>query len=201
MFSKYSILLSFYVVLPAVCQMGDHEGKEQNDLPPHVMNMKSPVLTPLQALDAFVVQEGFHVELVASEPLIVDPVSAIFDPDGSIWVVEMQSFMPDVDGNNELEPISRIVRLTDSDNDGVMDTSTVFLDDLVLPRSIALTHDGLLVIAPPDLLYCKDTSGDGMCDEVQKLANGFGGLDSVEHAGNGLIYGLDNIFHNSLIIY
>ena len=197
MFSKYSTLLSFYVVLPAVCQMGDHEGEEQNDLPPHVMNMKSPVLTPLQALDAFVVQEGFHVELVASEPLIVDPVSAIFDPDGSIWVVEMQSFMPDVDGNNELEPISRIVRLTDSDNDGVMDTSTVFLDDLVLPRSIALTHDGLLVIAPPDLLYCKDTSGDGMCDEVQKLANGFGGLDSVEHAGNGLIYGLDNIFHNS----
>ena len=65
MFSKYSILLSFYVVLPAVCQMGDHEGEEQNDLPPHVMNMKSPVLTPLQALDAFVVQESGRQKLAS----------------------------------------------------------------------------------------------------------------------------------------
>ena len=186
-------------LLSSTCygQNGDRKGEAQHDLPPRIMNMKSPVLTPEQALESFVVQDGFHVELVASEPLIIDPVSAIFDPDGSMWVVEMQSFMPDVDGNNELNPISRIVHLTDKDNDGVMDTSTVFLDNLILPRSIALSHDGLLVIAPPELLYCRDLNGDGSCDDIRIVTSGFGGLDSVEHAGNGLLYGLDNVIHNS----
>ena len=178
-------------------QMGDNEGEEQKELPSHIMNMNSPVLTPSQALESFVVQSGFHVELVAAEPLVVDPVAAVFAPDGSLWVVEMQSFMPDVDGNNELQPISRIVHLTDNNRDLIMDEATVFMDGLVLPRGIALTHDGLLLIAPPNLLYCRDTDGDGKCDDVQTLAGGFGGLDSVEHAGNGLMFGLDNNFHNS----
>ena len=177
--------------------MGDNEGEVQHDLPPYLMNMDSPVLSPTQALESFVLQDGFHIELVASEPMIEDPVAAIFAPDGSLWVVEMQSFMPDVDGNNELQPISRIVHLIDNNRDLIMDESIVFMDGLVLPRGIALTHDGLLLIAPPNLLYCRDTDGDGKCDDVRTLTSGFGGLDSVEHAGNGLIYGLDNTFHNS----
>ena len=178
-------------------QMGDNEGELQDDLPSHIMHMESPVLSPSQALESFVVQDGFYVELVASEPMIQDPVSAVFAPDGSLWVVEMQSFMPDVDGNNELEPISRIVHLTDTNSDGIMDESTIFMDGLVLPRSLAISHDGILLIAPPNLLYCRDTDGDGKCDDVQTLTGGFGGLDSIEHAGNGLQYGLDNLFHNS----
>ena len=36
-----------------------------------------------------------------------------------------------------------------------------------------------------------------MCDDVQILTAGFGGLDSIEHAGNGMLYGLDNTFQNS----
>jgi len=195
--SNRAIVFPFCCVSTTFAQMGDNEGEIQLDLPPHVMNMASPVLSPAQALESFVVQDGFHVELVASEPMIQDPVSAIFDPDGSIWVVEMQSFMPDVDGNNELQPISRIMHLMDTNSDGIMDESMVFMDGLILPRGIALTHDGLLLIAPPNLLYCRDTNDDGACDDVQTLAGGFGGLDSVEHAGNGLIYGLDNTFHNS----
>ena len=135
--NKISFLFLLYITSLSVAQMGDNEGEVQHDLPPHIMQMKSPVLSPMQALNSFVVQDGFHVELVASEPMIVDPVSAVFAPDGSLWVVEMQSFMPDVDGNNELEPISRIVHLTDTDGDGIMDESIVFLDELILPRSIA----------------------------------------------------------------
>ena len=102
----------------------------------------------------------------------------------------------DVDGNNEDMPISRVVRLVDVNSDGIMDESTVFLDKLVLPRAIALSHEGILLIAPPDLLYCRDTDGDGKCDNVKKVASGFSGLDSIEHAGNGMLYGLDNVFHN-----
>jgi mono/diheme cytochrome c family protein len=109
----------------------------------------------------------------------------------------MQSFMPDVDGNNELQPISRVVHLTDTNGDGVMDNSVVFLDNVVLPRAIALSHDGVLLVAPPNLLYCRDLDGDGKCDDTKILTGGFAGLDSIEYAGNGMIFGLDNTFHNS----
>jgi mono/diheme cytochrome c family protein/glucose/arabinose dehydrogenase len=201
LYSKNSktLFIVFLSTFQVVCfaQMGDNEGELQDDLPSHIMHMESPVLSPSQALESFVVQDGFYVELVASEPMIQDPVSAVFAPDGSLWVVEMQSFMPDVDGNNELEPISRIVHLTDTNSDGIMDESSVFMDGLVLPRSMALTHEGILLIAPPNLLYCRDIDGDGKCDDVQTLTGGLSGLDSVEHAGNGLMYGLDNLFHNS----
>ena len=195
--TKYITILSLSIVSLTFGQMGDNEGEVQEDLPHEIMYMDSPVLTPEQALNSFVLQDGFQIELVASEPMIQDPVAAQFAPDGSLWVVEMQSFMPDVDGNNELQPISRIVQLIDNDQDGIMDESAVFMDGLVLPRGIALTHEGLLVIVPPKLLYCRDTDGDGKADDIQSLADGFGGLDSIEHAGNGLIYGLDHTFHNS----
>jgi len=178
-------------------QMGDNEGEQQPDLPEHILNMESPVLSPEDALGSFQLQEGFEIQLVASEPMIEDPVACTFAPDGSLWVIEMQSFMPDVDGNNEDMPVSRVVRLVDVDGDGVMDESKVFLDNLVLPRAIALSHEGILLVAPPELLYCRDIDGDGVCDDIQKVATGFGGLDSIEHAGNGMLYGVDNVFHNS----
>ncbi|MCH2147187.1 MAG: HEAT repeat domain-containing protein [Phycisphaerales bacterium] len=181
----------------AYAQMGDNEGESQPDLPSHIINMESPVLSTQEAIRSFQLQDGFEIQLVASEPMIEDPVACTFAPDGSLWVIEMQSFMPDVDGNNEDMPISRVVRLVDVDGDGVMDESSVFLDNLVLPRAIAFAHDGVLLVAPPDLLYCKDTDGDGECDDIKKVASGFGGLDSIEHAGNGMLYGLDNVFHNS----
>ena len=45
---------------------------------------------------------------------------------------------------------------------GVMDDAEVFLDHLVLPRGIAPAFDGLLVIEPPNLVYCRDLDGDGL---------------------------------------
>ena len=196
---SYSIAIFTISVLTSslYAQMGDNEGELQPDLPSHIMNMESPVLSAEEAVSSFQLQEGFEIQLVASEPMIQDPVACVFAPDGSLWVIEMQSYMPDVDGNNEDMPISRVVRLVDVNSDGIMDESTVFLDKLVLPRAIALSHDGILLVAPPDLLYCRDTDGDGKCDDVKKVASGFSGLDSIEHAGNGMLYGLDNVFHNS----
>ena len=197
---QFSKFIPFFILLvssSSFAQMGDNEGEPQSELPDHMLYMDSPVLSPSEALEAFVVQDGFHVVLVASEPMIEDPVAAVFAPDGSLWVVEMQSFMPDVDGNNELQPISRIVHLIDTNRDLIMDEFVVFMEGLVLPRGIAISHDGILLIAPPNLLYCRDLDGDGKCDDVKTLTGGFGGLDSIEHAGNGLIFGLDNTFHNS----
>ncbi len=53
----------------------------------------SPALSPEDALKSFQVAPGFRVELVAAEPLVVDPVTFEFDPDGRIWAVEFRGWM------------------------------------------------------------------------------------------------------------
>src|SRR5204862_6949770 len=93
----------------------------------------APVLPPAEALKTFKVAAGFRLELVASEPLIHDPVAMQWDAEGRLWVVGMRGYMPDVDGKGEDAPVGEIVILEDTDGDGKYDKSTVFLDKLVLP--------------------------------------------------------------------
>lgn len=194
------LVLSIVLALaaPALAQRGDRQGEEQPELPADLVIPPAPPLSPAAALGTFRLAEpDFTIALAAAEPMIADPVAAVFDADGRLWVVEMQSYMPDIDGEGELAPTSRIVVLDDEDGDWVFDSATTFMDGLVLPRSVLPCYGGALVLAPPKLLFARDTDGDGAADEVRELLDGFGGLDNPEHAGNGLLYGLDNWIHFS----
>ena len=165
---------------------------------PRFRGVASPPLSPEQALSTFRLAEpGLAIRCVASEPLIEAPVAAQFDERGRLWVVEMVTYMPDVQGRGELERRNRVSVLSDSKGTGIFDTRTVFLDDLTLPRAVSPCFDGALVLEPPNLLFCRDTNGDGKADERIVLLSGFGGIESPEHAGNGLIRGMDNWYHLS----
>src|SRR5437867_4489924 len=126
-------------------QLGDRKGEEQLPLPPQLKAPPAPPLSPLDALQSFQIADGFHIELVACEPMVQDPVAISFDEDGRLWVVEMRGFMPTLDGGGETEPAGRISVLEDTDGDGRMDKSTVFLDKLVMPRAIAIVKGGALI--------------------------------------------------------
>ncbi len=143
-------------------------------------------------LSHFQVADGFRIELVASEPMVAAPVAMTFDEDGRLWVVEMDSFMPDIEGRGELAPVNRIVILEDENGDGVMDKSTPFLQGLILPRAVMPCYGGALVLEPPTLYFCPDADRDGRADSKIQVLTGFAGLESPEHAGNGLMYGIDN---------
>ncbi len=151
-----------------------------------------PFLTGEQEIAAFKLPKGFHVQLVAAEPMVQHPVAIAFDPDGRLWVCEMRGYMPNAAGTGENEPNGRISVLEDTNGDGKMDKSTVFLDGLVLPRAIGLARDGILVAVPPKLLFCRDTNRDGKCDEQTVVATDYGDGRQPEHQANGLMYGLDN---------
>ena len=130
----------------------------------------APPLSPADALQTFHLPPGYRLELVASEPMVVDPVWMDQDPDGRLWVVEMRGFMPNFEGTGEDAPVGQVVVLEDTDDDGRMDKRTVFLDGLVLPRTVKVLEHGVLVIAPPHLLLARDTNGDLKADTARCCA-------------------------------
>jgi mono/diheme cytochrome c family protein/glucose/arabinose dehydrogenase len=153
----------------------------------------SPALTPEQELATFHLAPGYRIELVASEPLVQDPVAIDWAPDGRLWVVEMPGFMPDIAAAGEHEPVGRIVVLEDTNRDGRMDRRTVFADGLVLARSVKVLDQGVLVAAPPDLWLMRDTDGDLRMDTKTRVSGQFGQREvDVENNANGFDWGLDN---------
>jgi putative membrane-bound dehydrogenase-like protein len=145
--------------------------------------LKSP-LAPDEALKTIRVPAGFAVELVAAEPHVMDPVAIAWDADGRLWVVEMGDYP---DG----EPGGKVKVLDDTDGDGRMDRSTVFVDRLPFPTGVFPWQGGVFVTAAPDLLYLKDTNGDGKADERWVVFTGFG-EGNQQHRVNGLTWGIDN---------
>ncbi len=156
----------------------------------------SPFLSVKEALESFEVAPGFRVECVAAEPLVVDPVMFEFDPDGRMWVVEFRGWMLDIEGTGEADPIGQVVVLEDTDGDSFMDKSTVFLDRLVMPRTVSFVQGGVLIAEPPHLWFCEDTNGDLQCDN-KTLVGKYGRPGNPEHTENGLMHGLDNWMYSA----
>lgn len=169
--------------------------QSEKHIPDSILFTSSPVLTPEEALHTFEIEEGFRIELVASEPLIHDPVAMDFDEKGRIWVAEMQSYMPGIEGKGEDWQIGRIVILEDQDGDGKMDHSKVFLDGLVLPRTISIARGGLFYSEPPHLWFVENLNDKPGKKILVDSAYAVGG--NVEHQPNGMMRGIDNWFYNA----
>jgi mono/diheme cytochrome c family protein/glucose/arabinose dehydrogenase len=158
----------------------------------------TPVHTAAAEQALFTTADGYRLELVAAEPLVQDPVAIDFDADGRMYVVEMRGFMPNLQGTGEDRPIGRIVVLEDTDDDGKMDRKTIFLDSLVLPRSIKVLEHGVLVAETPNLWFVHDTNGDLKADSKELVRSDYGTRQSnPEHNANGLLWGIDNWIHNA----
>jgi mono/diheme cytochrome c family protein/glucose/arabinose dehydrogenase len=159
---------------------------------------QSPVLSPEESMKTIVAPPGYRLELVASEPMIQEPVAIDWDADGRLWVVEMPGYMEDMPATTELEPTGRVSILEDTNNDGRMDKKTVFLDKLVLPRALKVLDKGVLVGAPPHLWLARDTDGDLEADTKELVTDTYGqAMGNVEHNANSLLWALDNWMYTS----
>lgn len=150
---------------------------------------------PAIDLSAYQIEEGFELEVIASEPLIEAPVVMQFDENGRMWVLEMQGYMQNIDGTDEDLPNGRILILEDKDEDGRMDHAKVFLDSLVLPRAMALVHGGLLYATPPNLWFVDIQDDQAANPILVDSAYAVGG--NVEHQPNALLRHLDNWIYNA----
>jgi mono/diheme cytochrome c family protein len=153
--------------------------------------------TPEEEAKSFLLPPGYRMELVVAEPQIVSPAVIRFDGNGRMYVAEFTTYMRDADGNNQHLPESRITRFESTKNDGVYDKRTVFVDKLVLPRTV-VPLDGNSILtnetASDDLVKYTDTDNDGVADKREHFYSGIGlGRDgNLEHEQAGFVWGLDN---------
>lgn len=132
----------------------------------------------------FILNPEFNMELVASEPLIFDPIEMKFTENGDAFVMEMPGY-PMKDAG------SRLILLKDANDDGIYDKRYVYADNLGVATSFLPYLDGFLVASPPNLLWLKDTDNDGIADERKIIMSGFSN-ENLQHNYNSLTYGLDN---------
>ena len=146
-------------------------------------------LSPVNAVESFQVAEGFRVELAAAEPNVTDPIAIAFDENGRLFVAEMRGYPFDPPPSGR--PAGRIRLLEDKDADGVFETARIFAESLHWPSGIACFDGGIFVTAAPDIVYLKDTTGDGVADVQRTVFTGFG-TDKSEDIVNNLKWGLDH---------
>lgn len=173
----------------------------QEFIPRKQSRVPGPPLTPQEAIARMQVPEGFRVELVASEPQIMNPVAMAFDDRGRIYVTESFEYPRHEAGPGR----DRIKILEDTDGDGATDKVTIFAEGLNIPSGIAVGHGGVWVANAPDLLFLKDTDGDDKADTQEVVVTGFGRWDTHELPNaltwgpDGYLYGLNGVFNPSRI--
>ncbi len=171
---------------------------------PHAQDKPpGPALSPTEALAHMKVPPGFSVELVASEPDLVNPVAMCFDEQGRIWVCESVEYPRRSPGKGK----DRIKVFEDTDHDGKADKVTLFADGLNIPSGIAVGHGGVWVANSPDILFMQDFDGDLKVDKTEVVVTGFGRSDTHELPNSlvwgpdGWLYGLNGVFNESRVKY
>jgi glucose/arabinose dehydrogenase len=204
--SPWSMLTGAAIILLAVtCQVSKNSLNKaplsvQEDMAfatPRVVDQNpSPLpLTPEQSLQTFRLPKGYRLELVASEPMISEPVALTWDGNGKMYVAQMETYMQTVDTTGEHVSTSRVMLLEDTNNDGKMDKSSVFIDKLMLPRMVLCVGDELIVNETDtyDMYAYKDTNGDGIADQKRQVYKvGKKAPGNLEHQRSGLDWNLDN---------
>jgi putative membrane-bound dehydrogenase-like protein len=173
-----------------------------------VRDGQSKALSPEESLKRIQLDGPYEVQLVAAEPLVLDPVECTWDAQGRMYVADMRDYP--LGPPNPGDPwLSRIQLLTDEDGDGRMDKAVTFADHMDNVQGLLPYNGGLIATTRSQILFLKDTDGDGKADEIKSLIKGFNpkhaqlqvsaprwGLDGCIHFNNGLdareIYPADN---------
>jgi len=147
-------------------------------------------LSPEDSLKYLKTEPGLKVELVAAEPMVVDPVAVAWDEKGRMYVVEDRGY-PVGPGKGQ-PPVGQVVLLEDTDGDGKYDKRTVFADGLTFPNGIMPWDGGVYVTCAPYLYYFKDTDGDGKADVKRIVFKGFQDLSTTQLRVSHPMLNIDN---------
>ena len=156
--------------------------------------------SPHEAASKMTVPDGFHVDVVASEPQIVNPIAMTFDDRGRIWITESVEYPRKAAG-----PGRDTVKLIEGvDDNGHATKVTVFASGFNIPTGVAVGYGGVWVLNSPDLLFLREKDGKEISREV--VLTGFGRTDfhelpsSLTWGPDGWLYGLNGVFNQSQVV-
>lgn len=188
---RHSLILFVLAALSASSALGQEAKKDTPDGDYSAELPRIPPTEPADAAKKFTLAPGFRIELVASEPQVASPVAMAFDEAGRIYVVEMRDY-----SEQDKEHLGRIRLLEDKDGDGHYETASIYAENLSWPTAILCYDGGVFVGAAPNLLFLKDTDGDGRinnesAEEKRVVFTGFG-RSNVQGLMNSFQWGPDN---------
>src|SRR5262245_36662957 len=120
---------AFYVLSLAIFASSANalsaQAKKPKEVIPHGQSaVPGPPLSPQEAIKKMQVPPGFHVELVAAEPDIVNPVAMTFDERGRIWITESLEYPKKAAGPGR----DRVKLLESTKGDGKFDKVTTGIE-------------------------------------------------------------------------
>jgi putative heme-binding domain-containing protein len=166
---------------------------------------KHVFLSGEEAIQKMTAGKGLKISLFADEkmfPELVSPVQMAWDTKGRLWV----AVWPTYPHWTPKRPMNdKLLVFEDSNGDGKADKMTVFADDLHCPTGFEFYNGGVLVAQAPDLVFLKDTDGDGKADLRQRVLHGLDSADT-HHTSNsftldpgGAVYFQEGTFHHSQV--
>jgi putative membrane-bound dehydrogenase-like protein len=157
-------------------------------------------VSPAEEQKRFLLPAGYKMEPVLTEPDIEEPMQIAFDGNGRMFVLEIRGYMQDADATDELAPTGRISVHEDTNNDGVYEKHSVFVDKLVFPRFV-MPFGANAVLAmesnQDEVWKYTDTNGDSVADKKELFTAAFGRAGNVEHQQSSLMWALDNWMYST----
>lgn len=150
-----------------------------------------------QPIPEFTIDPDWEITLWAQNPLLNKPIHMNFDPQGRLWVASSEAY-PMIEVGQS--PPDKVVVLEDSNGDGTADKSSVFAEGLLIPTGIAPGNGGVYVAQSTDLLFLKDTDGDGKADTKTRVLSGFG-TEDTHHNLHTLKWGHDGRLYMNQSVY
>ncbi|MCM8532628.1 MAG: c-type cytochrome [Lentisphaeraceae bacterium] len=164
-------------------------------------------LSPEEQIKTFKLQDGFIIELVASEKDgIINPIDMTFDDAGRLWTQtasmypldpaagisfgEILKLLDDPEAQKKYPEFTRVRdlyegRVKGDDKILIIEDPTkaptkakVFADGLAIPQSILPYKNGAFVAHGSQMLFLGDSNGDGKADKRETVLEGFGFTDT-----------------------
>src|SRR4051794_17873023 len=178
---------------------------DKPSIPPDV----APKVPAKEARKTLQVTKGLDFQLLASEPMVRQPVNITFDDRGRLWVLEYLQY-PTPNGLKAMEVdqylrtkydklpdlppkgpkgADRIIVLEDPDADGRYRKSKAVITGLNLASGFALGHGGVFVVQSPYLLFYPLKPGiDAPAGDPEVLLRAFG-MEDAHAFANSLTWG------------
>jgi putative heme-binding domain-containing protein len=140
---------------------------------------------------------GFEMQLVATEPAVINPIQMNFDPQGRLWVVCAPRYPQLLPGQ---EPADYVLVLDDMGANGKARSARVFAKGLMIPTGLMPGDGGVYVGQADSLLHFRDTRGTGQADQRRVVLAGFGTQDT-HHTLNTFRWGPDGSLYFNQGVY